>query len=216
MLDDGRQAPVVRQRRQRRGRHSHRHRARRPLPARRAAAPAISLSDNASASPRSPTTTASTQSSPARSRRSAPGGRGARDLDQRQLAERARGGASCARARGPASIGLTGRRRRRARRASATILIAVPSTLHAAHPGGTHPHRPRAMRAGRAQDALTAVFLDRDGVINRKAPEGSYVTSLATSSFLPGALEGLRLPRGLGGSARRRDEPARNRARAHE
>jgi D-glycero-D-manno-heptose 1,7-bisphosphate phosphatase len=49
------------------------------------------------------------------------------------------------------------------------------------------------MRAGRAPDALTAVFLDRDGVINRKAPEGSYVTSPAALELLPGALEGLRL-----------------------
>lgn len=40
---------------------------------------------------------------------------------------------------------------------------------------------------------LTTVFLDRDGVINRKAPEGSYVTSWAEFEFLPGALDGLRL-----------------------
>jgi D-glycero-D-manno-heptose 1,7-bisphosphate phosphatase len=36
------------------------------------------------------------------------------------------------------------------------------------------------------------VFLDRDGVINRKAPEGDYVTSWAEFTFLPGALDGLR------------------------
>jgi D-glycero-D-manno-heptose 1,7-bisphosphate phosphatase len=39
---------------------------------------------------------------------------------------------------------------------------------------------------------LSAVFLDRDGVINRKAPEGEYVTSWSGFQFLPGALEGLR------------------------
>ena len=53
------------------------------------------------------------------------------------------------------------------------------------------------MRAGRTPDALTAVFLDRDGVINRKAPEGSYVTGPDDLELLPGALEGLRLLAGL-------------------
>ena len=49
------------------------------------------------------------------------------------------------------------------------------------------------MRAGRARAQLSAVFLDRDGVINRKAAEGEYVTSWAEFEFLPGALEGLAL-----------------------
>jgi histidinol-phosphate phosphatase family protein len=40
---------------------------------------------------------------------------------------------------------------------------------------------------------LTAVFLDRDGVINRKAAEGEYVTSWQEFEFLPSALEGLRI-----------------------
>ncbi len=40
---------------------------------------------------------------------------------------------------------------------------------------------------------LTVVFLDRDGVINRKAPDGEYVRSWQEFEFLPGALEGLRL-----------------------
>jgi D-glycero-D-manno-heptose 1,7-bisphosphate phosphatase len=35
------------------------------------------------------------------------------------------------------------------------------------------------------------VFLDRDGVINRKKPEPHYVTSWEEFEFLPGALEGL-------------------------
>ena len=34
--------------------------------------------------------------------------------------------------------------------------------------------------------------MDRDGVINRKAPEGGYVDSWAQFAFLPDALEGLR------------------------
>ncbi len=38
-----------------------------------------------------------------------------------------------------------------------------------------------------------AVFLDRDGVINRKAPEGQYVTRWEDFHFLPGAAEGIRL-----------------------
>jgi D-glycero-D-manno-heptose 1,7-bisphosphate phosphatase len=49
------------------------------------------------------------------------------------------------------------------------------------------------VRAGRTVDRLSAVFLDRDGVINVKAPEGDYVKSWAQFAFLPGALEGLRL-----------------------
>jgi D-glycero-D-manno-heptose 1,7-bisphosphate phosphatase len=38
-----------------------------------------------------------------------------------------------------------------------------------------------------------AAFLDRDGVINRKAPEGQYVTRWADMEFLPGSREGIRL-----------------------
>lgn len=47
------------------------------------------------------------------------------------------------------------------------------------------------MSADSVAAARGAVFLDRDGVINRKAPEGSYVTSWGEFEFLPGALEGL-------------------------
>lgn len=36
-----------------------------------------------------------------------------------------------------------------------------------------------------------AVFLDRDGVINKKLPDGSYVTKWEEFEFLPGAVEGL-------------------------
>lgn len=38
---------------------------------------------------------------------------------------------------------------------------------------------------------VRAVFLDRDGVINRKAPEGSYITRWAEVQFLPGAVEAV-------------------------
>ena len=36
-----------------------------------------------------------------------------------------------------------------------------------------------------------AVFLDRDGVINRKAPEGQYVTRWEDFQLLPGVIEGV-------------------------
>jgi histidinol-phosphate phosphatase family protein len=38
-----------------------------------------------------------------------------------------------------------------------------------------------------------AAFLDRDGVLNRKAPEGQYVTRWEEMEFLPGAREAVRL-----------------------
>ena len=40
---------------------------------------------------------------------------------------------------------------------------------------------------------MPAVFLDRDGVINRKRPPGEYVTSWQEFEFLPGAAEAIRL-----------------------
>src|ERR1700758_152936 len=38
-----------------------------------------------------------------------------------------------------------------------------------------------------------AVFLDRDGGINRKAPEGQYITRWADMQFLPGVEEAIAL-----------------------
>ena len=38
-----------------------------------------------------------------------------------------------------------------------------------------------------------AMFLDRDGVINRKPPEGRYVTSWEETELLPGVVEGITL-----------------------
>jgi D-glycero-D-manno-heptose 1,7-bisphosphate phosphatase len=37
------------------------------------------------------------------------------------------------------------------------------------------------------------IFLDRDGVINRKVPDGTYVTCWEEFAFLPGAKDALRL-----------------------
>jgi D-glycero-D-manno-heptose 1,7-bisphosphate phosphatase len=45
---------------------------------------------------------------------------------------------------------------------------------------------------------LTTVFLDRDGVINVKAPEGEYVESWDEFELLPGVLEAIALLRGAG------------------
>jgi D-glycero-D-manno-heptose 1,7-bisphosphate phosphatase len=36
-----------------------------------------------------------------------------------------------------------------------------------------------------------AAFLDRDGVINQKAPEGAYITRWEDVKFLPGVVEGI-------------------------
>jgi D-glycero-D-manno-heptose 1,7-bisphosphate phosphatase len=38
-----------------------------------------------------------------------------------------------------------------------------------------------------------AIFLDRDGVINRKMPEGDYVKDWREFSFLPGVLKAIRM-----------------------
>jgi D-glycero-D-manno-heptose 1,7-bisphosphate phosphatase len=43
-----------------------------------------------------------------------------------------------------------------------------------------------------------AVFLDRDGVINRKPPEGQYVTRWEEMKFLPGVPEAIALLMGAG------------------
>ncbi|SRR5271165_2452331 len=36
-----------------------------------------------------------------------------------------------------------------------------------------------------------AIFLDRDGVLNRKAPDGSYVASIGELELLPGSLDAI-------------------------
>lgn len=37
-----------------------------------------------------------------------------------------------------------------------------------------------------------AIFLDRDGVVNRKVPEGDYITRWEEVDFLPGVMEAVR------------------------
>ena len=44
----------------------------------------------------------------------------------------------------------------------------------------------------------SAVFLDRDGVINRKAPEGQYITRWQDFEFLPKVGEAIQLINGAG------------------
>ncbi len=43
-----------------------------------------------------------------------------------------------------------------------------------------------------------AVFLDRDGVINRKLAETTYITKISEFHFLPGVLEALSTLKRLG------------------
>ena len=43
----------------------------------------------------------------------------------------------------------------------------------------------------------TTIFLDRDGVINEKVPEGDYVKSWSAFRFLPGALKAIRTLAGI-------------------
>ena len=45
----------------------------------------------------------------------------------------------------------------------------------------------------RCRSLTRAVFLDRDGVINRKAPEGDYITRWEDFHVLPGVAAGIRL-----------------------
>ena len=55
---------------------------------------------------------------------------------------------------------------------------------------------PRSSRAAWSETlgkGSSAVFLDRDGVINRKPSEGSYVLSWSEFQFLPGVCEAFRL-----------------------
>ncbi len=62
---------------------------------------------------------------------------------------------------------------------------------------------------------VCAVLLDRDGVINRKPPEGRYVTSWEEFTFLPSVLEALAELANAGLQRGCRYEPAGGRARRH-
>ena len=121
-----------------------------------------------------------------------------------------------ARARACATIGADRRRRRRAGATRSTSASSCPSDDDAAHPGGATPLVAHVLcELVERRRRLSAVFLDRDGVINRKAPEGEYVTSWDEFAFLPGALEGLRALAGAGvPRGRRRPTSAGSRAAA--
>lgn len=49
-----------------------------------------------------------------------------------------------------------------------------------------------------AELPVTTVFLDRDGVINRKLPEGEYVSSWERFELLPGVLEAMQALKAAG------------------
>jgi len=46
-------------------------------------------------------------------------------------------------------------------------------------------------QSGFSGDRLKTIFLDRDGVINQKMPEGSYVRAIADFHLLPGVAEAI-------------------------
>ena len=46
-------------------------------------------------------------------------------------------------------------------------------------------------QSGSSGDQLKTIFLDRDGVINQKMPEGSYVRTIADFHLLPGVAEAI-------------------------
>ena len=74
-------------------------------------------------------------------------------------------------------------------------LLTIPAQTHA-DPGGHDAGAAHDLRAGRAQPvrAMTrpAAFLDRDGTINEKAPEGDYITTPDRLTLLPGAAHAIR------------------------
>lgn len=53
--------------------------------------------------------------------------------------------------------------------------------------------KPRKRRDGKSPTTEKVVFLDRDGVINKKMPENDYVKNWDEFEFLPRAIEALKL-----------------------
>jgi D-sedoheptulose 7-phosphate isomerase len=109
-----------------------------------------------------------------------------------------------ARAKGLVTVALTGGSGGRLADA-AELVISVPATetprIQEGH--GLLGHVlcelvERALFAPPASVPLDTVFLDRDGTINRKAPAGGYVTSVAEFELLPGTAEAIRLLNELG------------------
>src|SRR3954469_24437202 len=72
-----------------------------------------------------------------------------------------------------------------------------PSGADTADPGGHDAGAAHDLRAGRAQPVRRmsgrAAFLDRDGTINEKAPDGGYVTTPERFRFLDGAEQAVRM-----------------------
>ncbi len=56
---------------------------------------------------------------------------------------------------------------------------------------------PLSLVANMSPSLPTTIFLDRDGVINEKVPEGDYVKSWSEFRFLPGALKAIRTLAGI-------------------
>ena len=106
-----------------------------------------------------------------------------------------------ARARGLATAALTGGSGGRLA-AVAELCVTVPATevprIQEAHGLLGHVLCELVESALFAPAAIDTVFLDRDGTINRKAPEGQYVTSGAGFELLPGAREAIRLLNEIG------------------
>ena len=207
---------AVRQRRQRGRRDAHRGRVRRPLPRRRGAR------CRRSRSPTTPSAVTAIGNDYGYERvfarqveaLGAPGDVALGDLDQRALAERARGRCAAARARG-----LADDRRSRAPTAArcatrSTSASRCPSDATPRDPGGPHRRRPHPVRAGRARHRAER-GLPRPR--RRHQPQGAR-------GRVRDVLGRVRVPAGRARRAcalladarradRRRDEPARHRAR---
>jgi D-glycero-D-manno-heptose 1,7-bisphosphate phosphatase len=67
------------------------------------------------------------------------------------------------------------------------ILEAQSSNSQSAHSVSVHT----VQNLSKRNIQVNGIFLDRDGVIIRKAPEGEYITQWAEVEFLPGSIEAI-------------------------